>query len=143
MITNKEDFFGQLDFMTAQKRPMLSAADVTVKVVQGSKKANGGHYFDRLSITFRNGILDLLGDGDRVSIARYKNRLIIVKDPRGIKLSDHNEKGTLFVRWTLNDRTLSTYGWFEGNYDLKYDDLYEYYFIEKDASAANVNASQE
>ena len=135
-ITSKNDFFGQLEFITARTQKKISNADVSVVVVAGTKDGEK-RYYNRLGLTFRNDVLDLLGDGDRLKIARFKNRLIFVKDPEGMKYSSSTGGKNKFVRFQLNDQTIQTYGWFEGDYDLKYDDLYEYYYIEKDASAAN------
>lgn len=136
MILTRDDLFKQLEFVSVTRNKRYSEKDVSVRVIDGNQ-VGGKKYYKRLSLIFRNDITDLLGDGDRISIARYKGRLIIIKDPNGLKLTGKSEDKNRFVRFQLNESTLSTYGYFEGDYDLKYDELYEYYYIEKDAPAAN------
>lgn len=129
MITNREDFFKQLDFVGKTKRNIGNHNDISIY----SSMVDGGEV---LTICIRNGLDQLLGEGDRVKIARYKNRLIIIKDEGGKKLFGSKSR---FVRFRFKDDQMPTYKYFEGDYELKYDDLYEYYYIEKkeDGSAAN------
>lgn len=139
-FVNQADFFKQLDFMTAQRNKRFSDADVSVMVVEGAK-TESKTYGKRLSLTFRNHCLDKLGEGDRIKIARFKNRLIIIKADDGMKVSQMaSTYKSQFCRFNLSEDDISTYLAFEGDYKLKFDDLYEYYYIEKDASAANENA---
>lgn len=137
MITNKTDFFEQLSFIGTSRVGRKSHEDVTVTLVEG-KTPSG----KRLSIVLRNDVHELLGDGERLKIAFFKCRLILMKGADGMKMTSANTSNR-FVRFRLDEDQAKIAKDFIGDHELKYDDLYEYYYVEKDAPAANGTRPQE
>ena len=137
MITNKNDFFEQLSFIGATRKGKKSHEDVTVTLVEGKTESG-----KRLSVTLGNDVHVLLGDGERLKIAFFKNRMILAKGEDGMKMTAANTSHR-FCRFGLSKEQADVAKSFVGDYELKYDDLYEYYFIETDAPATNGTRPQE
>ena len=91
--------------------------DVRVAIYDGSKHP-------LCNIKFYNDC-EILLDGERFSLERDGDRLYIVPDPSGVKLSCKT-KDTLQI-WKDFSKTRDL----EGTYDLKYDSAKARYFIDK------------
>lgn len=80
-----------------------------------------------VSIVLRNGKKKLF-DG-AISYAIFKNRVMLRPDKRGYAISGNNKSENGYVKIHKGDEELRN---FIGDYDLKYDDFYELYYIEKE-----------
>lgn len=80
-----------------------------------------------ISIVLRNGKKKLF-DG-AISYAVFKNRVMFRKDKRGYAISGNNKSENGYVKIGKGDDELQD---FIGDYELKYDDFYELFYIEKE-----------
>ena len=92
--------------------------DVSISLVKGG--AN--------SIVLRNGKKNLFED-KAISYAIFKNRVMFRSDKDGYAISGNNKSPNGYVKIHKGDEELRD---FIGDYDLKYDDFYELYYIEKE-----------
>ena len=87
----------------------------------------------RYNLTCRNKVPEILGEW--VDIAIYKNRVFFrpsTQQDGGYKMYSHNSttKTNPFLQILETENTKGLME-FVGDYDLKYDELYELYYIEK------------
>ena len=90
----------------------------------------------RLNFYFHNGVHQLLGE--RIKVGRFKNRLILMQDDNGYKISKQNKDNTSGILQMTWGESLDFFKPFlDTDYELKFDDLYEYYYIEKEFKKEN------
>lgn len=109
-----------------------SVSDVSINRIKGGKsKANGNEY--RFSFTFRNDCSKKLGDkGDKIEIAIFKNRIMFRQSENGMTLSGKSNKtSNRYMHFPITSLTEELTS-FIGDYELKYDDFYEVYYVEKE-----------
>lgn len=124
MVT-REDFFKNLEFEGGSRTRGTSDLDVSLTCV---KYAHGQM---RMSFTFRNGVYEKLSTTGRLRFALYKNRIIFQDSEKGLKFykGTKSDTNTRYVQLAPND--LEAWKTFIGDYDLKFDEFYEYYYIER------------
>jgi len=125
MIVNKEDFFNGLEFSGLVRNKNRCSYDVSIQtsLTKGVLKT--------VNFTFRNGIEGMLGDGERLMFARFKNRIIFKLDDNGVKFTNGGGENSRYAKFCVNPNNEYITG-FVGDYELKYDELYEYYYVEKE-----------
>ena len=129
-IVNKEDFFEQLPTFGKLIRggSRNCGKDVNIMLTADKTKKN-----NRLTIGFNADAYELL-HAQYIKIGRYKNRMIILpcSESEGVKVRlDANGKrayAQFTVSPAMKDSGILIFA--GDSYDLKYDDLYEFYYIE-------------
>lgn len=107
------------------------ASDVDVRV-----SVSSGRKDERLSCTFAfyKECARLVSKTEYIQVAEFKNRIFFreAEDAKGIKLSMNKQcdKGTRYAKFYGEDVS-ARFIPFEGEYELKYDEFYELYYIEK------------
>lgn len=123
MLNEKFNWFG--GNMNKKKN---SNCDVSIsRVIWDSAKKRYAYGF-----TFRNNIHDKLGN--QIQIAVYKNRVLFRPcgpDDMKISLNPNNKTKHFYCKLKEDDMTKVLLD-FIGDYDLKYDEFYEIYYIEKE-----------
>lgn len=133
MITTKDELFKNVDFV-GRKKTKAANNDYDIGVFI---KKDKGRRNPRLRIYFRNSISDIF-DSEYIEIGRYKNRLIFKPstEEMGAKLWSSASPAIKSLQFTVtkNEAGVLVFGSTDGpiNYELKYDQLYEYYYIEKE-----------
>lgn len=132
MITTKDELFENVDFVGRKKaKASNNVYDIGVYIKKEGRKT------PRLRIYFRNSISDIF-DSEYFEIGRYKNRLIIKPstEENGVKLFNSQSPNVRSLQFTItkSEAGILVFGSTDGpvNYELKYDQLYEYYYIEKE-----------
>ncbi len=111
----KEEALGRFNWKVKSTN-VGACDDVSITVIKGGA----------ISIVFRNGKKELF-DG-AISYAVFKNRVMFRKDKRGYAISSNNKSENGYVKIGKGDEEM----WdFIGDYELKYDEFYEIYYIEK------------
>ena len=128
-ILTKEEFYNKLKVMSKDRRGRKSDHDVSVT----RSVLNDGSMSNYLNFTFRNGVHEFFSSG-RVSFAVFKNRLIILDDKDGFAMTKMNrdDNGSRYIKAYITNGREGLVSFENDNYDLKWDDLYEYYYIEKE-----------
>ena len=105
-----------------------SDKDVSISLIYRDKKRGSKQY----SFTFHNNSSDRLGDAFEIAV--YKGHLFFRKseDGKGIRFLNIKNKpaDTRYAALVFNKDTEALKN-FVGNYDMKYDKLYELNYIEK------------
>lgn len=100
------------------KSKKKTASDVSINLHKG----------EHIGITFRNGADKKIGE--RLEVAVYKNRVLFRDSPNGVIMQNKSGKIGKNVYARINDITEELRP-FIGDYELKYDDFYELYYVEK------------
>ena len=97
--------------------------DVSISIIRNGDKANS------ISFVLRNDVWKNFGE--RVAIAVYKNRVLFRTDENGAKVDTRGIKNCTnrYLKFRV-DETTERLKAFVGDYELKYDDFYELYYIE-------------
>lgn len=101
------------------KAKKKTVADVSISLHKGGN----------MGITFRNETDKLIGD--RLEVAVYKNRVLFRCTPNGVVMQNKTGKvvsKNVYARICCMEDELKP---FIGDYELKYDDFYELYYVEK------------
>ena len=128
----------KFNWLSAQNTPTgraRSQSDITISEVGPCSK--GGR--NRYNITLRNEVPDKLGT--YVDLALFKNRIFFrpsSAEANGYKMYNRNHtngsgkevKGNPFIQVCKTESTKALSD-FVGHYELKYDEFYELYYIEK------------
>lgn len=89
------------------------------------------HKDGTVGITFRNKKAELIGD--RLEYAIFKNRVLFRYSENGMALhnikNNSNNPDNCYAKFA---KSIDDFRQFIGDYDLKYDDFYELYYIEKE-----------
>lgn len=122
-MMDRKQFMAQVNFI----RPVRAKtkADVSVNITNGKKK--------KMAIYFRNGVNNFFGE--RVKVGIYKDRMIIEDADFGDGFKLSKNKG-------MSGETKDNFAFFHvtyqewmdewvGEYDLKIDDFYDYYYLSK------------
>lgn len=132
----KNEKFNWLSSQNTSTTRIRSQSDITITEVgpcSHSGKSN------RYNITLRNEVPDKLGT--YVDLALFKNRIFFrpsSAEANGYKMYNRNHtngsgnevKGNPFIQVTKTESTKALSD-FVGHYELKYDEFYELYYIEK------------
>ncbi len=89
-----------------------------------------------VNFTFRNGIEKLITDTEYILVAPYKSRVFFKKatDVDGITLlKNKNSSNSTYARISAENDVPKFEG-YAGNYQLKYDEFYELYYVEKEGN---------
>ncbi len=88
-----------------------------------------------VSFTFRNSSYEFFTRTDYFKVGIFKNRLFFTeaKDFDGLLLNKNKETtpNTRYAR-IASEKEINLFRPFEGAYELKYDEFYELYYIEKE-----------
>lgn len=100
-------------------------ADISISL---HKRANGQKH-DAIGLTFRNGCGEKFGS--TIQVAVYKNRVMFRTAEDGICMQRNKavQSNNIYARFSDVNGELKN---FIGDYELKYDDFYELYYIEKE-----------
>lgn len=114
-----------------QLRYRLSDRDVVINKVKANRKGDPFRY----SVTFKNRAYDWLKDIERVQFAIFKNRIMWRESDEGFTLSckkKESSRGTksYYASIPYSEASMEL-DKFIGDYELKYDDFYDLYYIEK------------
>lgn len=125
----QDEKFNWVGRQSATKR--FSANDVSLNLIKVGGGKDGKSYYG-YSLTFRNDTW--INFGNSIEIAAYKNRILFRKSSDGLKLA--SKKGSKTNNHyckinTCDDETMKALKEFIGDYELKYDQFYELYYIEK------------
>lgn len=99
---------------------------VIVNAAQGNKPKN-------LTVRFYNNTGDLISDTGFAQIQIYKNRMFFrgSDEKTGYKLSSKAKNPTTkALQITISSELANEYSSLIGDYELKYDSFYEYYYVE-------------
>lgn len=115
------------------KEVSRSTSDVSIRECEPNK----AHTKTRYNITFRNHSAEVLGN--YVDLAIYKNRIFFrpsSAEDRGYKIYKHDpntSKSKPYNPFTQVNKTEYTEGLSEfiGNYEMKFDEFYELYYVER------------
>lgn len=121
-MKNRQEIFAEIEF-EGRKKNRKGIADITITTM---KRANS------INIYFRNGMHELFPEG--VIFGIYKNRIVFEPDKdKGYTVNmSATKKGDLgVVTATVGD--IERYREWVGDYEMKYDDFYEFWYIEKPA----------
>lgn len=119
----------KLDWMGRQSKHSVAKTDVSI-AIYASKMRNEER--NDINITFRNGLGELFRT-HYISVAIWKNRLFFraTDKEEGIKLVQRNSEKNHYAR-IGTEAFVKKLLVFEGDYELKYDDFYEMYYIENE-----------
>lgn len=124
-VNYKEEFLSKLQWRGSEKRVSKSKADISITITKSN----------RMAFTFRNDTASKVSDTGYLAICPHKNRILF-------KAVDNRHGWAVSMKHKDDSKRL-TYGYmqvpvesdadraFEGDYELKYDDFLELYFIEK------------
>jgi len=132
VVSINDDFKNQvmaekLKWLSTGTRASRSKADVSIKVYA----RNNNNKSDRYGLIIRNGLSELFGQ--YIDLAPYKTRLYIKPsshDAGGYKLVSSQKVTNPFAYVTKNSAT-EVIDEFLGDFDLKYDDFFDLYYIER------------
>mgnify|MGYP003297646411 CR=1 FL=1 len=101
-------------------------ADVSVTIANQSESRRC------VNVTFRNSVNELVTQTDYMVVAPFKNRLFFksATDVNGLLLCKNANSPNRYIRIN-RESDVESLTKFAGNYDLKYDEFYELYYIEK------------
>lgn len=134
----KDEFLSKLNWVESRGSCVRSDSDVSVTVNIQDKKRDRNY----IAFTFRNGTAQILSNTNYVQICAHKNRIFFRESSmkEGYKLTFNvknsersNTEASQLNRYLKVSINTDTYKAFEGDYDLKYDDFLELYYIEKEA----------
>lgn len=126
MILTKEDFFGQLNFEKPNRgRSINSGDDVLFNIYDES-----GNHRRRISITFKGSVAKEVFPSGFGKFARWKTRIIFIDDKDGFTLSQNSKSENKRMQGVISEDELSKYQIFCGSYQMQYEPMYEYYYIE-------------
>lgn len=121
---DKKEFLERLNWITPNVTN--SKADVSITVT-GSKK-------DSINITIRNGLEKRISKTGFVKMALFKNKIIFAetteRDGFTCRKNQSNKQPNVYIKFALVGRE-----WlqdFVGDYQLKTDEFYDFYYIEKE-----------
>jgi len=103
-------------------------SDISINCVK-----NNGKAFSGISFTFRNDVWQFFGEN--IEFAIYKNRIMFrtAENNCGMKLfSGSSKSDNKYFKVRVNEDTQIIKDKFIGDYELKYDEFYELYYIEKE-----------
>lgn len=125
-IVNREDFLNSIEFTEPSRRKRIGKDDdIFVNTTGKGDKM-------RLSVYFRNGVNELFGE--RVKFGRFKNRMIILPSEDGFKVTNLSNRSKV-VQLLIRGSVENLIPFIDKGYELKYDELYEYYYIEREFNA--------
>lgn len=126
----KEDIMSKMNWMKKEKGRYLCDKDITISLqlkARGKTEDKG----KVICFAFRNDCWELVTENEYIQVGTYKNRLFIRQADKdtGYKISKNNN--------TCNNRyckmpNVESLKDFIGDYDLKYDDFLEMYYVEKE-----------
>lgn len=123
-----------------------SNADVTINDVYPTKDDKKNGTKARISFTFRNGARRAISENDYVLLAVIKNRIFFktgsMNDGFLISSASTNSgivKDNGYMRVTEKE-CIEMLKPFIGSYDLKYDQFYELYYIEREVTKNEIDA---
>ena len=122
---SKDNFLERLNFETKCRNSTRSDADISIAI--GNSTANR----KRINLYIRNGYPEVFGE--YIKFAIYKNRLIFIpaEQHEGFKLVNHNKANPHSCLVSASVSDIEPYRAYEGNFTFKYDDFYEFYYIER------------
>ena len=132
-MKTRQEFMAEIEFETRQKSGYKSQADITLTVLNGNKGKN------RVNIYFRNNTKIHFPDG--VIFGIYKNRIVFEKsNTQGYKIATNNNNRSDYgcVSATVSDP--DKYKDWIGDYTLKWDSFYEFWYIEREVFFPDMNA---
>lgn len=105
----------------------LRRKDVTVRITVKDEKAI------YTGFTFRDGCYKLFTETEYIEVAPYKNRLFFKQSDvkHGLLLATNKSCKQDNKYAKLQNELCGLFVEFEGDYELKYDDFYELYYIER------------
>lgn len=119
-MKSRQEFMAEIEF-ESRKRSGKTSADITLTMNRNGSKVN---------IYFRNGTKEHFPDG--VMFGIYKNRIIL--EPNAsigytITVANNTKTDYGFIGATVSDA--EKYRDWIGDYALKWDEFYEFWYIEK------------
>ncbi len=103
--------------------------DISISLTSVGKK---GAYHDGISFVFRNGVEKKIGMN--LEMAIFKNRILFREaDEPAMTLFANKESKNIYAKVHAGAQ-VQTLKKFIGDYDLKHDDFYELYYIEREES---------
>lgn len=135
-IKNQNNFKDHRDFLLSElvwSTPKRKANNMGQKsdVITTITKTKGSKTGKSFNIIFHNEVEKLIDEGGlcRMGICRCKNRLFFKSIEDGYKIcsSEKYHKAVVKIFYEQGDEV------YVGNYDLKYDDFLELYYIEVEA----------
>lgn len=125
MAEIRENILTQTTFIVPSKpgRFHHENSDITI-----THTKNGKHGGGAINIILRNGVWDEISPSGRLICGVYKNRLFLINNKDGYKISDSNLSHNRYVRMRCEKKLIP----FSGDYKLKYDVFLEMYYIEKE-----------
>ena len=122
-MKSRDEFMAQIEFEGRQRNGRNSQKDVTLSVVRNGSRVN---------IYFRNDTMKMF-DGEQVVFGIYKNRIIFEKRYDGYKITEIEHKRSTYGSISASVSDINRYKKWIGDYDLKWDEFYEFYYIEREA----------
>ena len=120
-MKTRQEFMAEIEF-ESRKRSGKTSADITLTMNGKGNKVN---------IYFRNGTKEHFPDG--VMFGIYKNRIILEPNASvgySITVANNSKTDYGFIGATVSDA--DKYRDWIGDYSLKWDEFYEFWYIEKE-----------
>lgn len=120
-MKTRQEFMAEIEF-ESRKRSGKTSADITLTMNRNGNKVN---------IYFRNGTKEHFRDG--VMFGIYKNRIILEPNASigySITVANNSKTDYGFIGATVSDA--EKYRDWIGDYALKWDEFYEFWYIEKE-----------
>lgn len=126
----KEEILDKMNWLQKEKQRTVGGADISISV-QTKNRGNAKDGGKVVCVTFRNGCHDLITDTEYIQLGVYKNRVFIrqVDSADGYKLSKPG--GTARNRY-VKMPGVDVLKDFIGDYELKYDNFLDMYYVEKE-----------
>lgn len=127
----KEEFLAKMDWVEKTKTRHVAHTDITVSI-QVKKRGATKDSHKVACFTFRNGVAELLTTTNYIQVCVHKNRLFIreADNVSGYKITSPTTSVSKYCKMPA----LDVFDEFVGDFELKYDDFLELYYIEKEAS---------
>lgn len=125
----KEEFLAKMDWVEKTRRRHITNADVTVSVqVKKAGATKDSHKV--ICFTFRNEVIEKLTTTNYIQVCVHKNRLFIREADKvsGYKITQPATSINKYCKMPV----LDVFSEFAGDFELKYDDFLELYYIEKE-----------
>lgn len=133
----REDFLRQMNWTVSRGTTSRSDADVSVNLNAKGKNTVG----QNLGITLRHGVSEMISGTEYAQICIHKNRIYFRESDsrQGYKMTKNHQnedrsatpasRENRYMKVTNLSETSKA---FIGDYELKYDDFLELYYIEKE-----------
>ena len=125
----RDQFLSQMSWVEKEKKRYVCDKDITV-AIQTKKTGATKDSHKAVCFSIRNGVEQNITSTEYMQICVHKNRIFFREADRdmGYKVYKPSTGNNRYCKMTL----LDVLACFVGDYDLKYDDFLELYYIEKE-----------